>query len=282
MVSGYGGSGYGGDAGIGIDLNFEQSEGLIQNRGVNILHEIGIPCPCKTTASNEGALGHADPTCSRCKGFAFLWRDPVLLKKGLVSNVTFQRDLANAGWVLPGDMTYSPSLHSRVISDFDRITITNPFPVDPQVIVRGEKSVLTPRPKGLEDNEDFLFFQAAEAYAIWCEDDNEVVYQHPQFTLDGRKIIWTEGGGPAVGVKYSIKYRGHQEFVVFATPLQEYDRSRSLGQRVLLRRIALPAGNTRREITASWRERLDGNREGSPYGNTQGGWGVRSRPEPSR
>lgn len=256
--------GTGVDPGLGIDLNFESLEGIIQNRGMQVLHEIGIPCPCRTVDTRQGFVGSSEQDCPSCLGRGFVWRDPVLLQ-ALITNLTFTRELATAGWTVPGDLTLTPSQQEREIGDFDRVTILVPIGVDPQIIVRGQKSALTPRPKGLESNEDFLFWQAGEKAAIWVEDEDAVPYKYPQYELEGRKIIWTEESGPAVGKRFVVKYRAHQEYIVYQRPLARYDRGRSLGQRVLLRRIGIPGEGERRQITAPWQERMQNNITRNPY-----------------
>jgi hypothetical protein len=226
------------------DWDFGLLEELIQSRGDPVTHEVGLLCP---KCNNEDPYAsrvdhHGRPAmvrslyCSTCDGNGFIYRNSRCII-GLVTGVQqAQRDLIDAGYASPGDAVFSPSLHVGYIGDFDRITFTNTTQVDGgQVIVRGaatmndNSSLVT----DLSTSQDRLWY--LPECVTWCEDANGVVYTLGQdFTFTNKKINWTNG--PHVGVPYVIKYRAYMEWLVYASPMERFDRTRNLAQRVLLRK----------------------------------------------
>lgn len=247
-----------GNTGLGIDLNLEAFEGQINNRGLQVTHEYAMPCPCQIQRVEDGAVGSPNVACSDCFGRGYIFRDPVLMT-GLIANLSFGRNHLPFGWVQPGDLTFGPSTKARKITDFDRITLSVGTPTDPQVIVRGESSTFTLRPEGLESNEDLLYWESSEGHAIYLEDINKKVYTNADYRLDGRKIVWAPGAGPAIGTTYAIKYCAFPEYTAWVTPTERWDRKRSLGQSVMLRKIALDTDLSARRIHPPWRERVESN-----------------------
>jgi len=245
------------DPGLAIDMNFEGIEGLIGNRGVQVIHEMSMPCACITTSTTQGAVGSAKPGCTICNGKGYTYDDAVRMD-GLLANLTFTRNFVQLGWVKPGDLSFAPSLHARVVSDFDKITLTTPVPVEPQIIVRGQESALTPRPAGqLADLEDLLLWEAGREFALRIKDEDGKVYRNTDHRCKGYKIIWTPGAGPAVGKTYTIKYMAFMEYIAWTTPVQRWDRDRSIGQRVMLR--AAVVTQAVKQIIPPWVERVDDN-----------------------
>ena len=255
------------DTGLNIDLNFESMEGLIGNRGIYVVHEKAMPCTCINMNSRQGAVGHASPSCSRCYGSGYVWRDPVRML-GLIANMSLQKNMNQIGWIVPGDMSFSPSTPAREIADFDRITLTVPTPTDSQVIMRGKVSFTSPRPNSLKANEDLLILEAGRPQADLLEDEDDVSYQYGSYKLDGRKVIWTEGAGPSVGKKYSIRYSGFIEYIAWVTPMQRFDRARKLGQHVMLRKTKTDMSLASRTIRPPWEQAVEDNPAGSSYYET--------------
>lgn len=254
------------DTALAIDMNFESIEGIIGDRGDSFIHEMSVKCPCTTTDTKKGLANHADPTCTSCRGRGILYRDPVMID-GLLSSLSSNRLWASVGWVQPGDLSFTPSTHAREISNADRITLTVPFPVDSQLIVRGKEAAFSPRSSDLRASEDYLYWEAGDEGAMWVEDEDGVTYTLGQYRLIGRKIRWIGGFGPAVGKKYTIKYRAFIEFLAWNGPFETFDRGRQVGQRLLLRKAVLSLNPGNQEIIAPWEERVGDNIRGysDPY-----------------
>jgi len=244
------------DIALSVDLNFEAMEGMIGNRGGDVVHEKSLKCPCVQVDTSTGAVGHSDPNCEECRGRGYTFHDPTIIS-GLLVGMTTDRFWSQVGWVQPGDVTLSPSLHARRIGDFDKVTLTVPAPVDSQVITRGTESVVSPRPSELQDNEDMLYWEAGRRQADLMIDEDGNEYRLGEYTLRGRRVVWAPGAGPAKGKKYSIRYEAYVEFIAWATPMDRWDRSREIGQRVMLRRALVDLNPTRLPIRAPWEERVD-------------------------
>ncbi len=231
-------------------------EELIANRGVEMIHSIALKCTCDSSdiyakVINEGKDGRRTPFCPRCGGTGWLYRSPTLVL-GIATNVRYQKNLVESGFVTPGDMTFSPlpgasSGHScgsegggeRRIGAFDRLTATWAQPVDDgHVLVRGSGSKA--RAEGiityLEDNEDRLWYEPAGS--IWCEDEFGTVYtEDADFEMGPGKVIRWIGQGPRVGARYSIKYNAYFDWVAFQPPSDRVDRDgRLMGDLVYLRK----------------------------------------------
>jgi len=58
-----------GDTGLGIDFNFPWQEGLINNRGETVIHEIGMRCPCNIEDVDAGMIEHGAHVLRRRKSF---------------------------------------------------------------------------------------------------------------------------------------------------------------------------------------------------------------------
>jgi len=113
---------------------------------------------------------------------------------------------------------------------------------------------LTPRPPGLNTNEDYLKYEAGKVMAQRIEDEDDKVYSNTDYILDGHRIIWTEGCGPVVGKKYSIKYMAFRSYIAYNPPMFRWDRERNLGSRVMLRaEVVHKIGKT---IELPWEEKI--------------------------
>ncbi len=237
---------------FGTDWDFAQLEELIQARGDDVIHETGVACPCrKDDAYASTVLQENKPAtqrklhCPQCGGVGWLWRNAKVIK-GLITSIESgrNRQLLEMGYAVPGDATFSPSLDAATLYDFDRITFLYPVPVgDGQIIMRNgarlaDNGLL---PLGLEANEDRLWYEAA--CVIWCEDENGRIYQqNTDFNVSGKTLTWT-GGKPRDGVFYTVKYNAYLEWIIYASPMTRFDRARTLGQRVLLRKVHVAQQN---------------------------------------
>jgi hypothetical protein len=243
------------DLNIGLGLRFQQGfqEGFINERGLEVLHEIGIACTCRSNDTFNNFTRDAkdtvrEPFCPRCGQHGWIFREPVIVV-GIFTGVRHQKNILDAGNYMPGDATFSPSLSlsgagcgsagERRIGAFDKITATWPEPVDDgHVIVRGagSKAAAIGINTSLDDDEDRLWYEPAKA--IWCEDENDVIYyEGSDFILGPGKIIKWIGNRPAFRVKYSIKYEAFFEWIVWQPPGERRDyNADNLGELVMLRK----------------------------------------------
>lgn len=246
-----------------IDWDFGNLESLIQSRGDEVIHETGVSCPCRREDSYASTILHNNNPatqrkygCEQCGGLGWLWRDAKVIK-GLVTSIESgrNRQLLESGYSVPGDAVFSPSLDVGQVHDFDRITFMYAVPVgDGQVIMRNganleDNGMLS---LGLATNEDRLWYEAD--CVIWCEDENGVVYQQDSdFKVEEKKIVWI-GTSPADGIFYTLKYNAFLEWIIYSTPMTRFDRARTLGQRVLIRKVHVAAQNEFEFDTAAKRQ----------------------------
>lgn len=227
------------------DWAFPIMEEFIQERGDKVVVETGIACPCRaedTYASIVMKDGHPARIrrmdCPQCNGDGLIYRNARCVT-GLITSVNpGHRHLISAGYVLPGDCTFSPSLRACHLTEQDKVTFTRAESVNEgQVILRGAHLLDTNRTiiTDLKPNEDRLWYNVQKS--LWCEDANGVVYtQDADFTITENRISWKDGFGPEAGTFYTIKYTAFIEWCVYDSPVLRTDRARDLGDRVLLRR----------------------------------------------
>ena len=220
--------------GLGVNWsdNFRMQDGLIANRGQILIHEIGIACTCRSGPHSEAVVGGGRTmNCTKCEN-GILYRQPLQIM-GLIIGTSSNKQLVETGFINPGDCIFSisPNLKNPP-ADFDKITFTWPENVgDGQVIVRGLDATNNPvnneiNPYGLKPNEDLIHYQGCEA--IYCEDENEVVYHYnSDFYFEGRKIVWLNG--PEDRVRYTIKYKAYLEWIVYNSPMTRRDKDTDLG-----------------------------------------------------
>lgn len=227
--------------GVGIDfqdgLRFQDE--LVAGRGEILVLETTIACPkCRSGDSEDPLLGNMN--CESCSGDGYLFRNPRYVQ-ALITGINLTRDLAEAGWVIPGDclMSPAPSLRPQV-ADFDKVTFTWPQPVgDGQIIVRGA-AYRRQRERGssrtLTADEDVLHYQGANAIHVEDEDENEY-YQDADFVFDKKVIRWLNSGNqPTIRSRYVVKYEAYLEWIAFNPPQERRDQGRNLGPRVVLRK----------------------------------------------
>jgi hypothetical protein len=228
--------------GSGIDWNFPLTEGLLNNRGEDLIHETGIRCTCGVDNTYAGQLEQTHVarrrttlSCKQCAGDGYLFRNARKII-GLVTGIAENRAREPGGWAEPGDCIASVRPGYQVTAG-DMITFTWAMPLpDGQVIMRGAGTTgeNSTRQTFLEANEDRLHYCASDS--IWCEDEDGKVYDYGDFTFDGSKIIRWIGNQPLQGQKYIIKYNAYLEWIAFIPPNVRVDRGRDLGSRVLLRK----------------------------------------------
>lgn len=238
------------NTGTGISFQPGVQDGLVANRGVDMIHEIGVACTCRVedvyaSTRDDGRDRRREPFCARCGQDGFLFRKPVLVR-GLFTGARHQRNVLDSGVYLPGDAMFSPSPDSlnceggrRRIGTADKLTATWAEPIDEgHVLIRGSgtKAAADGIITMLNDDEDRLWYEPASA--IWCEDEFGVEYLvNEDFLLGPGKIIKWVGNQPVFGARYSIKYNAYFEWIAFQPPTERRDRDGDdLGELVSLRK----------------------------------------------
>lgn len=236
------------------DWDFAKLDELIEARGDEVILETGVACTCRredstasmTTKDNQPSTLRR-LNCLECQGDGYLYRNARCVR-GLVTSIQAgpNRKLLEGGYAVAGDAVFSPSLNAGPVSDFDRITFTtSSFIGDGQVIMRGAASHNENQSLniGVEDSEDRLWYMGD--CSLWCEDSNGVVYeQGADFILKDKVIQWV-GTQPNKGTFYTLKYTAFLEWIVYNTPLDRIDNSRSLAQKVIIRKkhVAFATGS---------------------------------------
>ena len=243
--------GRGPDRGLGIDWTFPAHVGQINSRGEDVIHEVGLRCPCNVEDTMAGQINHRGTRvprrrttfrCPRCDGSGYLYRNAKKIV-ALITNIAEDYQRTESGWGVPGDAIMSVKPDYRV-STGDLITFTwSQSLAEGQVIVRGAGTLSenSARKTQLEENEDLLHYNADKS--IWCEDDDGKVYRGgSDFLLDGSKLIKWGSNRPRVGLAYTLKYTAFLEWEAQVPPSVRRDRNRDLGTRVMLRKrhIATP------------------------------------------
>ena len=215
-----------------------------------MIHEIAVGCTCRAEDTyagivNDGKDRRRDAFCSRCGGSGWLYRDAQYVR-GLATSIRSQRNILDAGIAQPGDMLFSPVVNSgscldaaRRIGAWDRLTATWTQALDDgHVLIRGAGTAgeNAGRKTYLEDDEDRLWYEPGDA--VWCEDEDDVVYRHgTDFVFGPGRIIRWVGARPRNRLRYSIKYHAYFEWIVFAPPTERRDRDAvDIGAAVMLRK----------------------------------------------
>jgi len=240
--------------GLGVEFEPGLQEGFIEERGSDMIHEIGVACPhCRTAdvSANllrDGQYQTRSPNCPRCGGDGWLYRDPVVVR-GLATSIRQQNNVIDVGTHQPGDMQFSigPGFFGcnhngapmRHVALDDKFTATWAQPLnDGQTIVRGAATMdenlrLSP---GLTTDEDRLWYEPV--YSLWCEDDTGKQYlEDGDFVFGPGRVIRWVGNRPQVGQRYVVKYTAYFEWLVWAPPQERVDRDNvDLGPLVFLRK----------------------------------------------
>jgi hypothetical protein len=193
----------------------EKFESLIATRGKLLRWERAKFCPCYDAASRA-----ADESCPRCDGFGYTFSDQGTFT-GTILGMAASKSYAKFGEWLAGDavLTFPSTI---LIGDRDRITVTEDVYRETDRLVRGRRDTLI-EPNVLQ--------------VIECEDENRAYLQDEDFDLNGPRIVWRPGMGPADGATYSVLYTGRPVFVVFMQLPQH--RAKGKGGREMPRKVAL-------------------------------------------
>lgn len=261
------------NVGLGIDFQPGAQTGLISNRGVKMIHEIGVTCPkCRTADPhanmvNDGKLQTRSPNCPNCGGDGVLFRKPKLIT-GLAVGIRQQRNVHDIGEAQPGDMQFSvgPGLGDcgntvRRVSRSDKFTATWDQTLDEgQTLVRGAGYISDNARlvNNVETSEDRLWYEPKDA--LHCEDEHGVEYtQNTDFVLGPGRVIRWVGNQPTIRTKYTLNYTAFLEWIAWIPPQERRDRNnRDLGPLVFLRRRHVAFINDSPLITETDRIPLSG------------------------
>ena len=238
---------------LGADWSFDLLESLIQDRGDLVVWETAVACPTCRRDDASAALSEETPTeatriqkvnCESCYGTGFLYRNATVVK-GLLTQINAgNRQLIDLGIAAPGDCVFSPSLYAAEIHDMDKITLAVPDVLNEGQIIQRKAGQDTDR-----------LWYAGDGNAVWCEDENQQVYDvGSDYVIEDNNLRWV-GRRPNPGTFYVIKYYYFPEWIVYASPLVRVDRGRDLQQRVVLRKKHVVFMNN--ETTTSAQRQLE-------------------------
>jgi hypothetical protein len=145
----------------------------------------------------------------------------------MVTGISRQRDLIEAGIAEPGDALYSPPPNADYQLSVNDIMIIPGWPGDAfqgQLVVR-RTGTLT----------DVLHYSPVDIKECFTIDAiTNVLTNYTSFTMSDRLLTWGTVR-PADGKIYSLSYTAQIEFVVFVRPQQRLENGDNLGSKVLLR-----------------------------------------------
>lgn len=198
---------------------------LTRELGEYITHYPVIVCSC----AREQADGHPLPTCQVCGGSGRAYGHGRRVR-GLVAALnSADRALLASGLAMPGDMTFSPEVlpvGQLVISDYDVLRLSYGQSYEGDSLIRGDDQ-LSYHPATIRQVEQHLSHSGGRVWYVEGAD----------FTIEGRRVVWAAGRGPAMGDAYAVRYDAIYDWVVYpGVTVQRVDRGTGLGQRVLLRK----------------------------------------------
>jgi hypothetical protein len=195
-------------------------------------------CPC--SSRNEADANRARTNCPLCDGFGYMYDAPVLIT-GLVTGISFNKQLLDLGIVNPGDLLLGLAPGERnLVTDFDIINLVS--------FGTGENydgDTITRDPDGAPDELSYTPVNVLSCFSANGNDDGTDwtrtdYVQNVDFTLDGRDLTWLPGKGPEKGSTFSIKYTARFDWEAYSSPSIRFEAGVNIGQRVLLRKRELP------------------------------------------
>ncbi len=201
-------------------IDIVEQRRLTKKHGEHVQLYRAMLCSCKIDGEEN------DPNCRVCRGTGRVYQTPIAVK-GIITEISSQdKALVQSGQVMPGDLIFTPDVKVRIpIHDLDVIRLRYGLPYEGDVIKRGA---------------DRLAYLPARIDTIEQHDSatgNRTAYASTAYTLQGKKIVWEVGQGPAAGSYYSVKYSAIYDWVVHAAvTMERVIRKAHLGQRVAMRK----------------------------------------------
>ena len=190
-------------------------------------------CPCGSDPNAPSDMSQSNISCQVCGGLGRFYPNAPTRIRGIVSNAIQDRQLLDTGFKLDAsDVVWSADPYSDgPLSAFDLLILDgdpHTWPFEGQVLVRGSGTT------------DMLFYNASELGDIYTVDPStgtQTSYTDAGATFSGKTINWSNATSqPSVGQFYSVKYRCQYEWVVYMPPMVRYEKTQSLGQKVVLRK----------------------------------------------
>ena len=199
-----------------------QVDALVEQEGDYVVHEVGLRCFCFNDS------GQPDPTCNEHQNGGWLYCESETIQ-GLVTGISQNRELVEAGILIPGDCVFSP-LSDAVVTEGDKITFTWPLPYG-----QGDPLVRS------NENKEDTYYKPVRA--IYCIDENKAKYREGiDFRFVDKTIQWLwdgkplEGIAPAGGIRYTVKYMAFLEWIAYVPPVERINNGNNLGSKVILRK----------------------------------------------
>lgn len=148
---------------------------------------------------------------------------------GMVTSITRERALLEAGVAEPGDAVFSPAPDAPYELSLNDIVLL-PWPNDSfqgQLVVRRTGTLI-----------DILHYAPIGVVRECFTVAGAVIVNYTQgshFTISDRHLVWLGSTRPADGDVFSLSYSAQVEFVVFMRPMERREGGIQLGSRVLLR-----------------------------------------------
>lgn len=208
-----------------MPLDATSIDSFVRAEGEQVEHRTGMRCWC------VGANGQLDPNCRAHDITGSVYDTPKTIT-GLFTDIMQRKELASSGFFLPGDAIFSP-LTGDEVSEGDKITLLQPLPYGKgDALLRGNT------------NTDFLYYRADSG--IFCMDENRVKYTEGiDYQFADKTIVWewaekpAGGKAPAIGVRYTIKYRAYIDWIAFFPPMERFSHGADIGAKVMLRKLHL-------------------------------------------
>lgn len=198
-------------------LNPEDFDEELQAHGIDITLRRGIKCPCAPEES-----GAPDPACNICDGWGYTWDSGVPVR-AFGPNRRINRIYEEAGSIDLAD-AYFTFITGTFVSHYDRILLPIENIIYSEIFTKGKVNALTGATK---EKSRFTKIELVER-AVWSE--RNPATGHPyQYVLheladgtdfridDGNTVVWLgTANQPPSGVRYSIRYRTHSEYLLWA------------------------------------------------------------------
>lgn len=210
------------------DFHLTDHHNFVLRHGETVQWRKSYLCPCSTVA--DPARARTD--CFLCFGSGLTYGTAADMT-GMVTAITRQKELLEAGIAEPGDLVLSVSpLEQRILSNGDMIQLTS-FPGQP---FQGE---LVKRARsGLVDKLAYAPVTISRCFtADQSSDTVREFVNGTHYAVNGRLLTWSADAAnrPQVEQTYSIAYTARIEWIVFLPPQDRYEAGVNLGQKCLLR-----------------------------------------------
>lgn len=214
-------------------FNLSEFQDNIRKHGETVDYYRGMKCTCTLlqTGTSYGDPNRADPNCAACHGYGYVWI-PSGQIRGLVSSISQEKELIQAGIAGPGDMVFSPDLRVT-LSDWDKIKLrwSDGIPWEGQLIQRSSETT---------DDAMYEMVSVPEGGCISVDPTTGDITTYEvgvDFNFSGKTIMWgLSSNQPAPNSYYSIKYNASLDWIAFVPPEPRRERGTNLGQKVVLRK----------------------------------------------